>query len=134
MSERATLVSRVKRARDELELLGMREKGNSRSVSRVAQRKEENSYNERDAKAALIQEIAELKSDKSVFLVQTREIELTVKDELAAKLAEIEETMVRIADFQKTTLELMEQQKANAARVGRIKVLKAELADLRAKV
>ena len=131
MSQRMSLVAKVKRAKEELELLTSRERGASKSNENATRSQENMSYNEEDAKHALASEIEELNNEKSVFLENTLKTEMKVKEELEKKLRDFEGTSVEILEFQKTTMELLAVQKSNAGKEQRIAVLKKELADLR---
>ena len=131
MSQRLSLVAKVKRAKEELELLTSRERGASKSNSNATKLQENMSYNDEDAKHALASEIDELNNERWLFLENTLKTETKVKEELEKKLRDFEGTSVEILEFQKTTMELLSVQKSNAGKEQRIAVLKKELADLR---
>ena len=131
MSQRLSLVAKVKRAKEELELLTSRERGASKSDAKASELQRNMDLNDEDAKHALASEIEELNNEKSVFLENTLKTEMRVKEELEKKLRDFEGTSVEILEFQKTTMELLAVQKSNAAKEQRIAVLKKELADLR---
>lgn len=131
MSQRLSLVAKVKRAKEELELLTSRERGVSKSNANASEQQRNMDYTDDDAIHALASEIQELNNEKSVFLENTLKTELKVKEELEKKLRDFEGTSVEILEFQKTTMELLAVQKANAGKEQRIAVLKKELADLR---
>jgi hypothetical protein len=134
MAERASLVSRVKKVRDELAMFDSRSRSATRSSTRTASRKEQAGYSEEEAKIAIVREIAEVKADYSMFLAHTHESELTVQAELAAKLRELERVQVEIDEFQKGAMNLLNQQRVNAAQESKLKALRRELLDLRARI
>lgn len=132
MSQRTSLIAKVKKAREELEQLNSRERSASRSMSRTAQIREESNCGDQEAKHALASEINELRSESSPFIATTIQTEMKVKEELEQKLKDFEKTSAEILEFQKTTMELLEIQKVNAYNEPRINILKKELDELRA--
>jgi chromosome segregation ATPase len=134
LSERAVLVSKVKKATEELGMLEKRVRGATRASTRVANERVDLGFDSEDVKVAIVREIGELQNARDVFLAHTLESELAVQEELKKKLRDSERTQVEIAEFQKGVLELLGQQKANAKMESRLRVLKSELADLRANI
>jgi chromosome segregation ATPase len=134
MTERASLVSKVKKVREELAMFDSRSRSATRSSTRTASRKEQAGYSEDEAKIAIVREIAEVKADHSMFLAHTHESELTVQAELTAKLTELERTQIEIEEFQKGAMNLLNQQRINAAQESKLRALRRELLDLRARI
>ncbi|OHS98858.1 hypothetical protein TRFO_34808 [Tritrichomonas foetus] len=134
MSQRLSLVSKVKRAKDELELLNSRQRGVTKSNSRVENIKGVQKWNDDDAKYAIACEIAELQKEPPKFLGNVLNTELTFKKEMEAALADIERTNAQISEFKQTTMELMHEQELTASKAEKLFLLKKELAELRSKI
>ncbi|KAK8891762.1 hypothetical protein M9Y10_028982 [Tritrichomonas musculus] len=134
MSQRLSLVSKVKKAREELDLLTSRQRGVSRSSIRNDSIKDNMKWTNEDAKMAIACEIAELQKEPPKFLQNALSTELNFKKEMESQLEDIEETTKQIQQFKVTTMELMHEQEITASKAEKLGLLKKELAELRGKI
>lgn len=134
MSQRLSLVSKVKKAREELDLLSSRQRGVSRSSTRNDSIKDNMKWTNEDAKYAIACEIAELQKEPPKFLRNALSTELNFKKEMENQLESIERTTEQIQQFKQTTMELMHEQEITASKTEKLGLLKKELAELRGKI
>ena len=134
MSQRLSLVSKVKKARDELDLLENRQRGVLKSNSRNDTIREVNNWNDETAKYCIACEIAELQKEPPKFLMNSLNTELAFKKEMEAQLADIEKTTAHIGEFKVNTMQLMHEQEIIAGQAERLALLKKELSELRSKI
>lgn len=131
MSQRITLMAKVKHAREELDQINWREQGAAKSASRTNRAKEEVNYSEDEAKRAIVCEIRSLEKEKSTFIDTTMRVEESVKEELELKLHQLERTSQEIFEYQQQAAQLCSDQKCTAGKEQRINALRKELEGLR---
>ena len=134
MSQRLSLVAKIKRAKEELELLDSRQRGVNKSNTRVDSIKDNMKWTDDTAKWAIACEIAELQKEPPKFLGNALATELNFKKEMEAQLADIERTSNQITQFKETTMELMHEQEITAGKAEKLALLKKELSELRSKI
>lgn len=134
MSQRISLVARVKKAREELDLLQNRQRNVFRSSSRNDTIKDTNKISDRDIKYALACEIAELQKEPPKFLRNVLETEQNFQKEMESQLEDLDRTTNQINEFKISTMELMHEQEITASKSEEIALLKKELAELRGKL
>lgn len=126
-SERASLLARVKRARDELMLYNSLNKSTDKSIERSAMLREGFTYTKDDVKRALILERDDLLQRETNFIDEIIQTEENIKVQLEAELNEIQTSMEQIEEFRKQNSKLFKMQEESVTSSGRISILKAEL-------
>lgn len=131
MGQRAALIAKVKKMKQELALIENRERSATKSASRNQQQREEINWNETEIKQAIIAEIKSFKTGPTPFMVDTLNTEKACTQILQNKLKDIEKAHESIVNHKTNTTTLLTKQEELATKGDRIELLKDELQQLR---
>jgi chromosome segregation ATPase len=134
VSERAALLGKVKKARQELALLGSRERGAAKATQDVQSRFEGIAYEQEEAKAAIAAETTSIQLAPGRFLADALATEKRYESRLRRQIEELEGIEKTVAQFKVEHAEGVACDEEIAAKGRRIALLTEELRELRAKI
>lgn len=134
MSERNSLLIKIKKAQQELTTLNQRDRSANKAKDKNAQKIEDFPITEEDVRKALLLELRELEAKEDLFLEEAIETEKNYREELKKQIAEIEATSESINSFKDNALLLMKQQNTIVSGTERLDLLRKELQELKSKL
>ncbi|EAY00493.1 hypothetical protein TVAG_317780 [Trichomonas vaginalis G3] len=134
MSERNSLLIKIKKAQQELAQLNQRDRSANKTREKTSQLAEESQYSEDDVKKALYLELQEIMNQQDTFMEDAIETETNYREELKNQIKEIDQTADSINSFKDGALDLMKQHNTIASGKDRLELLRQELHDLKSKL
>jgi chromosome segregation ATPase len=134
VSERAALLAKVKKARQELGLLGSRERGAAKATQDVQNKMEGLSYDQEEVKAAIVAETISTPLAPSKFLADALATEKRYEQKLRRQVDELASLEKTVAQFKAEHAEVVACDEEIAAKGRRIALLTEELRELRVKI
>jgi hypothetical protein len=134
MGQRAALVSKVKKARQELMSLENRERGVVRSTQQYQSRLDVIGYDLRDVKAAIIAETNSFPQEPSTFLVHSMAVEKRYTEKLLKQIEEFDTVGKTVSSFTSEAVEVMTFDEEVAANQRRLQLLTEELKSLQSQL
>lgn len=131
MSERAALVAKVKKARQEIAALEVRERGAVNAENYMRTTREELNGTPEEIKKALIAEMQALPNEVPEFLSDAILVEKRHEQKLRKQMRETEEASTRVSAGTEQNQRHMTSNENAAGNGPRIELLKAELQELR---
>ena len=128
ISQRTSLVSKIRKARQELALLETRERSSNR-INSIAS----SSISDEDARIAIFLELQDMKKKNNNFLKYSIETENNYAQQLMQKIEEIDKITSELSSFKEETDKLLKEQEEQADRQNYLSLLKADLEEIRRK-
>jgi chromosome segregation ATPase len=133
-SERAGLLSRVKKARQELELLGSRERGQLKAAHNVHSKCDRMLWEPDEVKIAIALEINSFPSTPPQFLLDSMHTEQQYEKRLKRQLDEVNALEKSVGQFKRQYSELTAIDEENIEKAKRIQLLTEELHEMRGRL
>ncbi|OHT05544.1 hypothetical protein TRFO_26686 [Tritrichomonas foetus] len=131
LSERSTLLAKVKKARKDVKMLDATERGVARSTERKQNQIESLNYNSEEVKLALLSEIRSFPTEMPEFMKDALEVEKNFTVKLQKKLAQIDNSFEQIGQFKEDATAVMKLDEDIAQNETRKQLLLDELHMLR---
>lgn len=126
-AERSALLAKVKKAKQELSVVGSRE----RSATKTAKKADTIAYDADEVKMAIVREIGSIPKSPPQFLFDALEAEQQYEETQRRQIAEIETVERRVAEFKVTHSAIIGSDENNAVNAERIALLMDELKSIR---